>query len=334
MKKRNVKIDVIRGVAILFVMLGHSIQANLLQGETSNLWLVIRAFQMPLLFLLSGFTAGYSYPSKNEEHFGFIAKKVKRLLIPYIMWTLIHYVIVCWIPGEYRNFSLNGLIRELFESDFWFLRYLFMFFFFMWIADELCKVIKYIPAAFMLLLVTSILPIIDHIPLLEDSVNLMYWCYFVLGWFAYKFIGKGRFMFLKIVRSRVDTFWLMFFLLTSIIVCIWGLVQKPNLLIMIGFPLSCAIFAILFLGIDENSTGKVLRPVSIVGNNTLGLYAVHWCVLFSPLWRIGVYSKILGKLNLYIRVMVTFLLWCIICFCTIKVIKKSSVAKRILLGEA
>ena len=53
-KSRNSTLDVIRGVAILIVVIGHAIQINLAIPEQNFIWsTLILAFQMPLLFFLA-----------------------------------------------------------------------------------------------------------------------------------------------------------------------------------------------------------------------------------------------------------------------------------------
>lgn len=98
-QSRNVSLDILRGIAILIVVLGHAIQINLQDGENALIWSrVILSFQMPLLFLISGYTAGYSFPAKDTKVF--LMKKIHRLLIPYLSWEVLHYLIACAIPGD------------------------------------------------------------------------------------------------------------------------------------------------------------------------------------------------------------------------------------------
>lgn len=122
---RNIGLDFLRGIAILIVLFNHAIQANQInENLLSTVFMIVRSFQMPLLFFISGYTLGFS---KDEPCCTFIKKKIKRLLIPYLCWMYIHYLLLCIMPGDYRNFTLGGMIREIFLSDFWFLRALFLY---------------------------------------------------------------------------------------------------------------------------------------------------------------------------------------------------------------
>ncbi|RHP72795.1 hypothetical protein DXA48_11415, partial [Ruminococcus sp. OF02-6] len=73
-QSRDIMLDILREIAILIVVLGHSIQASLLSDENSFVWSkMILNFQMPLLFCISGYTAGFSYPSRETTNY--IVKK-------------------------------------------------------------------------------------------------------------------------------------------------------------------------------------------------------------------------------------------------------------------
>lgn len=55
--KRNLLIDVLKGIATLAVLLGHAIQRGLIVGYENNIiFKIIYSFHMPLFILLSGFS--------------------------------------------------------------------------------------------------------------------------------------------------------------------------------------------------------------------------------------------------------------------------------------
>ena len=135
-QSREIALDILRGIAILIVVLGHAIQASLLEGESSFIWSeLILNFQMPLLFCISGYSAGFSFSSNDTKKF--IVKKIKRLLIPYVVWESVHYLVVCIVPSDYKVFGGISFIKEFFISDFWFLRVLFIYYVVLWIYNIL-----------------------------------------------------------------------------------------------------------------------------------------------------------------------------------------------------
>lgn len=115
--KRNVALDMLRGLAMLIVIFGHSLQGAG-NGDSSNpLHLFIQTFQMPLFFLISGFSAGYS---SNTTFFRSLKNKALRILVPYIAWVWLFYF--AQIAVGHIGFSFSECFGRLLWSDFWFLR--------------------------------------------------------------------------------------------------------------------------------------------------------------------------------------------------------------------
>lgn len=111
-------IDVIRGLAILLVVLGHSIG-----NEANPLNKFILAFHMPLFFILSGALAKTGH---NVNFKTLILKKTRTLLIPQVTLGVITYLydilIEVFIQGNSSVFDFNLLGYIL---QWWFLIVLF-----------------------------------------------------------------------------------------------------------------------------------------------------------------------------------------------------------------
>ena len=74
-EKRDINIDICRGIGILLVILGHQFQ----NWDLTYLMQFIYSFHMPLLFIISGI-----FLKKEGKFSDFAKNKAKRLLIPYI----------------------------------------------------------------------------------------------------------------------------------------------------------------------------------------------------------------------------------------------------------
>lgn len=331
--KRNTALDMLRGVAILIVVLGHAIQANISGGGTSFLWSkVIRAFQMPLMFLISGYAAGFSFPSRNPSLF--IKKKAYRLFVPYLSWEIIHYMIVAAQFNDYRQFGVAEFFKEVLISDFWFLRMLFMFFFLMWIADVILHLIhKERNVSFTvitLLTLSSSLVMISRIPLLSQSGSLWYYLWFVFG-----YIG---FWILK--NDYIQMLWRNNFF-RRIIVGACLLIMTTVIIIMTRITVKSWIVAILFCtgicgavcGIENDIPAYIKHFLIEIGKNTLPVYAIHWCLLFSPFYRDGFYVEVFSKFPLVVSIILTVLIWVMISLLLIKLFRKEKISRILLLGE-
>ena len=71
MKQRNATVDYIRGIAILLVIIGHTVSNNgIADYSGSGLYRVVFALQMPLFMLVSGYVTVYSKPIESAGMLG------------------------------------------------------------------------------------------------------------------------------------------------------------------------------------------------------------------------------------------------------------------------
>lgn len=119
---RNHHIDALKGVAILLVVLGHSVQVHDANFDNNPLFRVIYSFHMPMFMFLSGFIVptqlGYSY-------LDFIKKNALRLLLPFFVWYMVSYVVI----RANQDVSLVTYYLNLLKSPgigLWFLWVLFL----------------------------------------------------------------------------------------------------------------------------------------------------------------------------------------------------------------
>jgi fucose 4-O-acetylase-like acetyltransferase len=123
---RDVTLDIIKGIAIFLVVVGHSIQLGngldyLKSGAFYNdpLFKFIYSFHMPLFMLISGFLFGSSLERHSTK--ALLISRVTRLLIPMFAWTALT-IAVRFIHHQELNF-LTGvhLFILQFFTKLWFL---------------------------------------------------------------------------------------------------------------------------------------------------------------------------------------------------------------------
>ena len=99
MRERINYIDYTKGIAILFVIFGHVYCGH----NVATNW--IYSFHIPLFFIVSGFLLNFS---KSKDTKKIILKKLKLLMVPYLLFSLINIV---------GNYLINGLSTIVLKSD-------------------------------------------------------------------------------------------------------------------------------------------------------------------------------------------------------------------------
>lgn len=97
-------IDFFRGIGILLMLVNHVYFGGVIYN-------ISHAFHMPMFFIISGFL--YSKKSKRQlSTQSFIKKKAKSLLLPYVIFGILHYLIWIAIYG----FSIEPLTHVFFYN--------------------------------------------------------------------------------------------------------------------------------------------------------------------------------------------------------------------------
>lgn len=96
-KERLGYIDVLRGIAIALVVLGHCAPPYL---DT-----FIFTFHVPLFFFISGML--FAYREKRQPFFIFLKKRALRLLVPYFAFEILNFLITYAFSFVYSGFSVT-----------------------------------------------------------------------------------------------------------------------------------------------------------------------------------------------------------------------------------
>lgn len=97
-------IDVAKGIGIMLVILGHTIDLNYSS--------IIYTFHMPLFFLLSGLFAKHYDCFKTA-----VKKRTHTILIPWMNLYIISLFVVLIIPEWRTELNVNGLLMELYTTN-------------------------------------------------------------------------------------------------------------------------------------------------------------------------------------------------------------------------
>ncbi|MBD5545427.1 MAG: acyltransferase [Lachnospiraceae bacterium] len=124
-KRRDTSLDAVKGFAIVLVMLGHCVVKNNMVDAARDPYVydVIKAIEMPLFIMISGYLAGLS-PKKAslKEAVYTIQRRAVSYLVPFFVWLLLGD----FISGHFA--PLLALKNVLFHLDWglWFLMTLFL----------------------------------------------------------------------------------------------------------------------------------------------------------------------------------------------------------------
>lgn len=125
--KRNDLIDSIKGLAILLVVLGHSIQLNLYDFDNNLLFKYIYSFHMPLFMFISGYLAWSTF----DGSIGKLKKRFISLIIPFVTWATISCL--------FYQYGISFFLKLIKSPDLglWFLLVLFEAYLLLFIAKRL-----------------------------------------------------------------------------------------------------------------------------------------------------------------------------------------------------
>ena len=123
-QKRDKTIDVLRGLAIILVVVGHAIQSSYTDFDSNLVFRYIYASHMPLFMFVSGYAAGFSGGAEKRVS---LHKKFLALMVPFFSWYVIGYAInQSWKTIEFKAYVERALISP--DWGLWFLPVLFLCF--------------------------------------------------------------------------------------------------------------------------------------------------------------------------------------------------------------
>ncbi|MBI5558953.1 MAG: acyltransferase family protein [Deltaproteobacteria bacterium] len=184
-----------RGIAILLAILGNSITTTPVDMKvTGGLLLLhnyIYSFHMHLFFVVSGCCLGLA---KQERYIRMVEKKISRLLIPYLLFSLLFFC-------RYMFFDPYHLMPEIWSyiilillkgGEYWFIFVLFLFFIIYPVASFPAGKIGSVCNIFLLLLFAYFCRVFFSESLINHDAFyfLVYLAYFLSGYFVAPFVSS------------------------------------------------------------------------------------------------------------------------------------------------
>ena len=284
---RDPSIDLLKGIAILFVYLGHSILYHPIQMEQMYEWCrvlgrFIESFNMPLFFIISGFLFSNTQKRTIELYKG----KVQRLLIPYLftMAILIGVKLVLPTSLSYNEAAGRGVIPLIENAllnggDRWFVYVLFVMYLFVIPFRSVMK-------NKVLLLFTALILIgvyyLDFLPALFRLDSVFYFLFFFL-------LGYALHDYWQLLKEFCRKYWYVtfsVFLIFNLVLIIP--LEKVSFVYRFLLPISgslgCLSIAVL---LERADSSKMIQYVSYCGKYSLQFYLFTFCY---PIIRWGIVS--------------------------------------------
>ena len=342
MNKRNNKIDYLRGIAILLVVLGHTISGIVVDYENSILYNIIWTLQMPIFFVISGYINKYSRKNTNmNQLFQSIAKKTYSYMLPYVVFT---FVIRGFLLKEKSFFDIKYLIYHL-DSGYWFLFVLWVIVLLFTIAsfiankiyskntyvNMLIKILTYI----ILLIPFLVLGCIFGLNFLCIKLILYYSLFYLLGYF----FSTLDTLILKLKNEHNTIFNILFvvFIFTyAYLINTYNFYinnEKFNEILMrvIASILGVLILANLIMSISDLSMeNKFNKMIVWIGNNTLEIYLMHYCFLNK--FTLSESMKLNSLLGVS-AITINYLSTLIITFLIIKIFKTNKILNKFVFAK-
>lgn len=300
-KKRIDWIDITRGIAMLWVVLGH-------MPQSKNFIIYAYSFHLPLFFIISGMT----WALRREKTFtSTIKEKTIQLLFPYFLWQiiLIPLWLINWKFLAHSKSTIFTLLKGIMYSNekaftapsnaLWFLPTLFLVILLFWICENWAQ--KNSQHFTLLILVFS--SIGYSISLINNDYKPAIWHIFtvptaIVFFYIGYFIMKEKQSLLRKIQMQAFPFKV--FLITILLVCGYTLSKFNGKISMANvdygiYPyfylsslLTCA--AILIIAMNLSADKIFGRCLAFIGKHTIVILALHCPILrfiqnFSPYTR-------------------------------------------------
>lgn len=285
MNQRDITIDIAKGVAILFVVVGHLLQYNTIDGSSGVCFNWIYSFHMPLFMLLSGYVAAFSR-DKIKDFRSFVSRKAMQLLLPYAFWS---FIINPWILKGLKGTELISRVVDVLLSPglgVWFLIILFFiqcyYFFFTKISNRLQgKCTSFISDGIALILILATLTLLSKMTTLlidnhclhinwqgvKNYISIRYVLSFMAGYFMSKYFQCFLYHPLTLVIGLVIFVWL-------VPAFTFGVSSVP-LQLTISLAASVCLLNVSKIVSSHFSDGFPAQRLAFIGKRTLPIYVTH-----------------------------------------------------------
>ena len=338
MQQRNNTVDIIRGFAMLLVVLGHTMSGSTSEFQDSLLFQVIWTLQMPLFIIISGYVTRYSRPlSDGAGLWKFVKKRSLAYLLPWTVWTL---VVRGAVFGQSQYFDPEFLFWHT-DSGYWFLLTIWTISMVFGIADLLSNkiakdkkplnIILHLAFCGVGMLVLAVVGYVLGLSFLGIKLTLYYLPIYLIGYLYGQMqdglMGKpysGKLV--NIVITISLALWLA-------VINRYDFFDGADTPVMIAFRFCTSIFgctAIIGIFTSMFNGGGISRMLTWVGKHSLEVYLSHYLLLnLFHMEQMPVLMSLSGITLLTVNFLTTVLLTSLL----IKVVQHNPILNYILYAK-
>lgn len=344
---RFVYLDVIKGIAIILVILHHGLGTKILPE-------FIDSFHMPLFIMISGLLSAKYINFTWEKSFKYWSRKILQLLVP--MLTI--YPIIKYLNGG-GECTINTLILSLqggYKGGYWFILVLFVLLLVQYIMRFIASKIvyvsnnKFISDYAELILISLPIPIFFYLRTImyEDILNILSfnqisWLYphFVLGFIIGRYKNIDKLIKNEKLSAILVLMYLIFFN---------DYVFNVNTMSLKMYPWAIAIVIFIYSSIynfvsksKSNFSSKSINLLSNLGQNSLAIYLLHYIFLPNKsMYHLFVSSEYLDLLSKDIFSSIGLEIFCSVLllftallptYLLVLIIKNNKFLSKILIGD-
>lgn len=301
--EKNNKIQVLRGIAIVAVVLIHTVMSGYPEG------IVIRSF-INFAVAMFIFISGYLTKMEIKDVKKFYTKRIVKVIIPYLMWTVIYTVMLGRIDSFVWNLLTAGACVTFY--------YIYVYIQLVLLTPLVIKMIKskyrvlgWLISPISIILTRYIAGFVGIPEKLNDVILLL--CF---NWFGFYYAGMILGNKVKEIKVGNIKIFLLYIITTGISIAegvAWHMYGNEDLattqlrlssLLASGVVL---VIAYLYLNDKLDIKNKVVNKVlTILGDNSFGIFLSH-ILIMRILSKIPYYDKVIFPLNTIIILFITVL---------------------------
>lgn len=287
---RNETVDVIRGIAMLMVVFGHTISGTCIGYENSFLFRIIWTLQMPLFFIVSGYVTRYSKPLNSATNLGaFLKKRTLAYLLPWLVWT---FFVRGLIFGQSNFFDLRFLLWHM-DTGYWFLVSLWSIVLIFGVSDWLANKfspenkVKAIILHFLFvtigMIILGAIGIVMGMSFLSIKLSLYYTPLFMIGYMYGQMQEKimkweSSYNLVSVTYALSLVIWLAIIMRLNFFnteMTIWLLAMRYTASVCGCIAIIGLISGACRVAIPRHSTARLFRFFKWAGVNSLAIYLLH-----------------------------------------------------------